>query len=379
MNWHFFSFERFAAIVIKEFIQVSRDRLTLGMMIGIPLIQLTIFGFAINTNPKHLPTAIVDADMSPFTRSMISAMHNSLYFRMEKDLVSEREADNLLRAGKVQFILTFPENYTRELLRGNRPQLLLQVDAADPGTVAYAVSTFQTIASEVMNRDYRPLLPAITTTRDPLDIRLQRCFNPEIRTPINVVPGLLGVILTMTMAFITSLSMTKEKERGTMETLLSTPVRPLEVMLGKIIPYVVVGYVQITLILLLARVVFGIVITGSLGLLLFVSLFFIAANLAVGVTISTIARNQVQAVQMSIFFFLPSILLSGFMFPFRGMPEWAQWIGSILPLTHFLQIARGIILRGAFMGDLWMDFLAIIVFMLTVIMIGLFRYKQTLD
>lgn len=379
MNLRKFSFERFVSIAIKEFIQLRRDRVTLALIIGIPVIQLTIFGFAINTNPKYLPTAIVDADLSPFTRSVISAMHNSEYFRITKDMVSETEAETLLRRGDIQFVITFPENYTRELLRGKQPQILIQADASDPTAVGYAVSTFQTLAVDVLKRDYRPVLPAGTSDTSPLDIRLQRCFNPEIKTPVNVVPGLLGVILTMTMTFITSLSMTKEKERGTMETLLSTPVRPLEVMMGKIIPYLLVGYVQIALVLSLARFVFDITVAGSIPLLLFISLFFIAANLAVGLTISTIAGHQVQAVQMSIFFFLPSILLSGFMFPYRGMPEWAQWIGTILPLTHYLQIVRGIILRGAGMADLLPHFMALVVFMIAVVMLGLFRYKQTLD
>ncbi|MDD3118468.1 MAG: ABC transporter permease [Victivallales bacterium] len=379
MRLQLFSPARFVAVVIKEFIQVRRDRVTLGMMIGIPLVQLVIFGFAINTNPKYLPTAVVDGDMSTFTRSIVSAMNNSEYFRIDKDLVSEKEATALLRRGEVQFIVTFPENFTRELLRGRHPQLLLQADASDPGTVGYAVSSFQTLAPEVLRRDYRPVLPGVAVASLPLDIRVQRCFNPEIETPINVVPGLLGVILTMTMAFITALSMTREKERGTMETLLSTPVRPLEVMLGKIVPYLLVGYVQIGLILVIAWAVFDIRVVGSLPLLLLLSLFFIAANLAVGVTISTIARNQVQAVQMSIFFFLPSILLSGFMFPRRGMPEWAQWIGTALPLTHYLQIVRGIILRGTLLNDLWTPIMAMIVFFLIVVMIGLARYRQTLD
>ncbi len=379
MNLQIFSFRRYLAIVAKEFIQLCRDRMTLALMTGIPLIQLTIFGFAINTNPKHLPTAVVYGDMSTFTRSIVSAMSNSEYFKIVKDNVSEEKAKDLLRCGEVQFILSFPDNFTRELLRGNKPELLLEADASDPSAVGYAVSAFQPIVEQAISRDARPVLPQLTFAKSPVDIRIHRCYNPEIQTPLNIVPGLLGVILTMTMTFITSLAMTREKERGTMETLLSTPVRPLEVMLGKITPFVLVGYVQITLIMIVSRYVFGIIISGSLLQLLVISIFFIAANLAVGLTISIAATNQVQAVQMSIFFFLPSILLSGFMFPFRGMPEWAQWIGTILPLTHYLQIIRGIMLRGAVLSDLIQPVTAIICFMLAAIVIGLLRYKQTLD
>jgi ABC-2 type transport system permease protein len=372
-----FSFKRFAAIVIKEFIQMRRDRMTFAMMVGIPVIQLIIFGYAINTNPKFLPTAIVCADHSPFSRSIVSAMKTSEYFDIITEVDSEQKAADLLKRAEVQFVVTFPEDFSRELVKGQRPELLLQADAADPAAVSYAVASLGELVNIALQKDFRGVLRKQTDSL--VDIRIHRCFNPEIRTQVNVVPGLLGIILTMTMVFITSLAVTREKERGTMETLLSTPVLPLEVMTGKIVPYIVVGYVQITLVLALAGSLFDISISGSIPLLYLIAFFFITANLAVGVTISTLAKNQLQAVQMSVFFFLPSILLSGFMFPFRGMPEWAQWVGNILPLTHFLIIVRGIVLRGAEFADFAGQFMAMVAFLITVIIIGLLRYRKTLD
>ena len=372
-----FSFKRFAAIVIKEFIQMRRDRMTFAMMVGIPVIQLIIFGYAINTNPKFLPTAIVCADHSPFSRSIVSAMKTSEYFDIITEVDSEQKAADLLKRAEVQFVVTFPEDFSRELVKGQRPELLLQADAADPAAVSYAVASLGELVNSALQKDFRSVLRKQTDSL--VDIRIHRCFNPEIRTQVNVVPGLLGIILTMTMVFITSLAVTREKERGTMETLLSTPVLPLEVMTGKIVPYIVVGYVQITLVLALAGSLFDISISGSIPLLYLIAFFFITANLAVGVTISTLAKNQLQAVQMSVFFFLPSILLSGFMFPFRGMPEWAQWVGNILPLTHFLIIVRGIVLRGAEFADFAGQFMAMVAFLITVIIIGLLRYRKTLD
>ena len=372
-----FSFKRFAAIVIKEFIQMRRDRMTFAMMVGIPVIQLIIFGYAINTNPKFLPTAIVCADHSPFSRSIVSAMKSSEYFSIITQVDSEQEAADLLKRAEVQFVVSFPENFSRELVKGQRPELLLQADAADPAAVSYAVASLGELVNGALQKDFRGILRKQPDSL--VDIRIHRCFNPEIRTQVNVVPGLLGIILTMTMVFITSLAVTREKERGTMETLLSTPVMPLEVMTGKIVPYIVVGYVQITLVLALAGTLFDISISGSVPLLYLIAFFFITANLAVGVTISTLAKNQLQAVQMSVFFFLPSILLSGFMFPFRGMPEWAQWVGNILPLTHFLIIVRGIVLRGAEFTDFAGQFMAMVAFLIAVIIIGLLRYRKTLD
>lgn len=373
-----FSFKRFMCVVIKEFIQMRRDRMTFAMMIGIPVIQLIIFGYAINSNPKNLPTAIVSAEESNFSRAIISSMKTSEYFNIMGEVKTEAEAEKILRKADAQFIVTFPPDFSRELVKGHKPQLLIQADAADPSAVAYALSAFEGIVNSALEKELKGNISNIKASA-PVDIRIHRCFNPEIRTQVNVVPGLLGVILTMTMVFITALAVTREKERGTMETLLATPVKPLEVMTGKIIPYMIVGFIQVTLVLILVRFLFDITVAGSITLLYLVATIFIAANLAVGVTISTLAKNQLQALQMSVFFFLPSILLSGFMFPFRGMPDWARCIGSFLPLTHFLEVVRGIILRGAGMLDFYMHFLCIIAFLIGIILIGLLRYRQTLD
>jgi ABC-2 type transport system permease protein len=374
-----FSFNRFKAVVLKEFIQMRRDRLTFAMMIGIPIFQLIIFGYAINTDPKHLPTAVLSADYGPFARTILYAMKNSEYFTIRKEVSSEAELDKLIREGKVNFGIIIPVDFSRDLLRGKQPSLVLNVDATDPMGVSNAMAALVVLIQNVLDRDLNGPLDNLKAKSGPVNLIIHRTYNPEGNTQYNVVPGLLGVILTLTMVFITALAITREKERGTMENLLSTPLRPIEVMTGKIVPYILVGYAQACLILIGIRFIFKIPIVGNTLLLYSVALFFIAANLSVGLTFSTIARNQLQAVQMSIFFFLPSILLSGFMFPIRGMPEWAQYLGSILPLTHFLPIVRGILLKGNHFADFQGHFFAIIAFLLVVLMIGLKRYRQTLD
>jgi ABC-2 type transport system permease protein len=374
-----FSPKRFAAMVSKEFTQMRRDRVTFGMMVGIPLLQLILFGFAINSDPKHLPTAILDNDRSVFSRDMAAAMKNSLYFDFTKELSSEAEADELLRLGRIQFVLTIPQNFGRDLIRGKRPVVLLEADATDPSATSNAVSAIRQAATDAFNRDLTgPLLP-LRADSGPVDLRLHARYNPEAITQYNIVPGLMGVVLTMTLVIITSLAITRERERGTMENLLITPVRPVEVLLGKILPYIIVGYIQMTLIVVAARLLFHVPFIGSLPLLFLVSFPFIAANLGVGITFSTIAQNQLQAVQMSFFFFLPSILLSGFMFPFQGMPVWAQWIGSALPLTHYLRVVRGIVLKGNGFFDILPHMWPIGLFLLVSLGLGVKRYRQTLD
>jgi len=377
MNAKRFSFSRFAAVVRKEFVQMRRDRMTFAMMVGVPVMQLVIFGYAINTNPKNLPTAVVCTDSSPFVRSVLSGLESSGYFQVIGRTRTEDEAAALLRRAEVQFVLSIPPDFSRELAKGHHPALLLEADAADPAAVSYAVGALEPLIAAALAKDSRPSLPSPGAPL--VETRIHRCFNPEINTQINVVPGLLGIILTMTLVFITALAVTREKERGTMEALLATPVRPLEVMIGKITPYILVGYIQVTLVLLLAKLLFGISLSGSAGLLYLVCFFFITANLAVGVTISTLAKNQLQALQMSVFFFLPSILLSGFMFPFRGMPVWAQWVGDVLPMTHFLVIIRGIFLRSAGLPDFLGHFLALIAFLVAALLLGVSRYRRTLD
>lgn len=374
-----FSFARLGAMVWKEFIQMRRDRLTFGMMIGIPMIQLVLFGFAINADPKHLPTAVLLADHGPQGRTLLQAMKNSSYFDFAKVVETEQAAHDALARGEVLFVVTIPEDFSRDLLRGERPVLLVEADATDPAATSNAIGSLRTVVDSALARDLQGPLASLASTSDPIELRIHAHYNPDANTQFNIVPGLMGVILTMTMVIITGLAITRERERGTMENLLSMPTRPLEVMLGKIIPYIAVGYVQVALILVAAKVLFHVPMYGNLGLLLVAAFLFILANLAVGITFSTVVKNQLQAMQMSFFFFLPSILLSGFMFPFRGMPGWAQVIGECLPLTHFLRIVRGILLKGNGLPEIAAELWAIALFTTVVLTIGVKRYRQTLD
>ena len=373
------SWSRFLAILIKEFRQVRRDRLTFGMMVGVPILQLLLFGFAINSDPKHLPAAIVVADASEFSRSFVAGLENSGYFRITHRLQSEAEADQLLANGQVQFVLVVPPDFSRRLVRGERPAMLLAADASDPAATGNAIAALSGIGQRAIGRELSGPLAALKPAEAPFEIRVQRRYNPEGLSSYNVIPGLIGVILTMTMVMMTSLAMTRERERGTLENLLATPARPLEVMLGKIVPYILIGYVQVALILLAARLLFDVPMVGSLALLSLVLVVFIAANLAVGFTFSTIARNQLQAMQLTFFFFLPSMLLTGFMFPFRGMPVWAQAIGELFPLTHFLRIVRGILLKGNGIAEVSPHLWPIALFMLVAGLVALTRYRQTVD
>jgi ABC-2 type transport system permease protein len=379
VNLFGFSFRRFWAMVSKEFVQMRRDRLTFTMMLGIPIMQMVLFGFAINADPRYLPTAVLAADQGVFSRSILGAMQNSGYFRLVRAVSSEAEAAELIEVGDVQFVLSIPEQFSRRLIRGERPALLLTADATDPAATSNAVAAFRTLAESALTRDLEGPLRHLRRGESPLEVIVHPRFNPEAITQFNIVPGLMGVVLTMTLVIITALAITRERERGTMENLLSTPVRPLEVMVGKIIPYIIVGYLQLGVILLAAHFLFQVPLVGSLPLLLAVSLLFIAANLGVGLTFSTLARNQLQAMQMAFFFFLPSILLSGFMFPFRGMPVWAQRIGEILPLTHFLRVVRGILLKGSGLQEIYPNLWPIAVFLVVALFIGLKRFRQTLD
>jgi ABC-2 type transport system permease protein len=373
------SWNRFLAILIKEFRQVRRDRLTFAMMVGVPIIQLILFGFAINSDPKHLPLALVDADRSEFSRAFVAGLENSAYFEITRRAAGEKEGDALLAEGIVQFVLVIPPDFSRKLLRGERPAMLLAADATDPAATGNAIAAINAIAQRSISRDLVGPLASLRPPEDPFEIRIQRRYNPEGLTRYNVVPGLIGVILTMTMVMMTSLAMTRERERGTMENLLATPAKPIEVMFGKIVPYILIGYVQVTVILVVARLLFEVPMVGSLALLSLVLVVFIAANLAVGFTFSTIARNQLQAMQLTFFFFLPSMLHTGFMFPFRGMPNWAQAIGEALPLTHFLRIVRGILLKGNGIAEVAPHLWPIALFMVVAGAVALKRYRQTLD
>ena len=385
------SWQRLYAVLTKEFIQMRRDRVTFAMIVAIPLMQLILFGFAINTNPKQMPTVVIANDHSIFTRSFISGLKNTGYFNIKRNVKNENEAKRLLATGRSQFVITIPSDFTRKLLRREQPEILLEADATDPVATNSAINALNSMAilafqplfqgslGYLQNASKEKInLPGLNY-KAPLTIVTHANYNPERITAYNIVPGLLGVVLTMTLVIITSMGITREREKGTMEHLLSTPVKPLEVMLGKLSPYVIVGYIQVVLILLAAKFIFVIPFHGNVILLLAATLPFIAANLAVGLTFSSLANTQLQASQMSIFFFLPSLLLSGFMFPFRGMPLWAQDVGSMLPLTYFLRIARGIILKGNGIMEIWIDLWPIVAFMVVAILIALARYRKTLD
>jgi ABC-2 type transport system permease protein len=374
-----FSLSRWIGIIVKEFIQLKRDRLTFGMIIGIPVLQLILFGYAINSDPRRLPTAVLSADSSSYSRTLLSAMQTSSYFRLDHFAATQDEVEDLLARGRVQFAVTIPENFGRKLVRGERPVLLVEADASDPAAIGNAIAALQQIAFSSLNRDLSGSLAELVPAQPPVDVRVHRRYNPEAITAYNIVPGLIGTILTMTMVLMTGLAMTRERERGTFENLLSTPALPIEVMTGKIVPYILIGLIQVSLIIAAALLLFEVPMLGSALLLYLVVVIFIAANLTLGITFSSIARNQLQAMQMTFFFFLPSILLSGFMFPFRGMPEWAQWLGSLLPLTHFVVLVRGIMLKGNELPDLVPQIWPIVLFMLVVIGIGLRFYKRTLD
>jgi ABC-2 type transport system permease protein len=379
MRWIGLSGARVLAILIKEFRQIRRDRLTFAMLVGVPIMQLVLFGYAINTDPRHLPLALVVADDSPVVRTFVAGLRNSQYFDVVAQPASEREGDRLLEDGDAQFLLVVPPGFGRRVERGERPALLVAADATDPSAAGNALAAVEPIARQAQARVLSGTLAPLAPTRPAFDVRVQRRYNPEALVRYNIVPGLIGVILTMTMVMMTSLAVTREIERGTMENLLATPARPSEVMIGKIVPYIIVGYVQVGLILLTARLLFNVPMLGSLVLLSGALILFIAANLAVGFTFSTLAKNQLQAMQLTFFFFLPSILLSGFMFPFRGMPRWAQVLGEALPLTHFLRVVRGILLKGNGMAQIAPNLWPIALFMLAAGLVALLRYRETLD
>jgi ABC-2 type transport system permease protein len=378
MNWHF-SFARTFAILAKEFLQMRRDRLTLGMIVGVPIMQLFLFGFAINFNPHALPTAISIDDPGPMARSVVAALNNSSYFDIVAQTNSPVKARRLLQQGKVLFVVEIPANFTRDIVRGAPPDLLVEVDATDTAAGSYAIGALNGIASTALRDDLTGPLAARVQSVPPFNTVTHLLYNPESITQYTIIPGLLAVILTMTMVLMTCLALTRERERGTYENLLAMPATPLEIMIGKISPNIVIGAIQSAIILSVAKFVFDVPMIGSLWLLGLALVFYITANLAVGYTFSTVAENQLQAMQMTMFFLLPAILLSGFAFPFDGMPVWAQWIGEVLPATHFLRVVRGILLKGNGFGDIWPDLWPLILFMFLVSSIALARFRRTLD
>jgi ABC-2 type transport system permease protein len=362
------------AMLIKEFIQLRRDRVSFAMIIMIPLVQLLLFGYAINTNPRHLPTAVLLQEQSDLGRSVLKALQNTAYFDVTHVVQTEAEFDRLLASGAVLFAIEIPANFERNVRRGDRPALLA-ADATDPVAAGSAMAALGNLVQTALAHDRA--IPDGGTP--PFEIRTHARYNPAANTSFNIVPGLVGTILTMTMLIFTALSVTREIERGTMESLLAMPITPVEIMLGKIIPYIIVGFVQAALIIGIGIGLFGVPLLGSLMLLALLSTLFITTNLSIGYTFSTVAQNQLQAMQMSMMFFLPNILLSGFMFPFAGMPGWAQWIGEFLPLTHYLRIVRGIMLKGAVLSDLRYDTLALAGLMLIAMTIAVARFRRTLD
>ncbi|HEY2753182.1 ABC transporter permease [Phenylobacterium sp.] len=374
-----FSAGRVAAVMIKEFKQLTRDRLTYAMMLGLPVIQLLLFGYAINTEPRHLPTAVLVQENSVFARSIVGALKTSAYFDLIAQARSPGELDEMIRQGRVQFAVTVPGDFTRRVARADQAQVLVEADATDPSATGGAVAALAALPQQALSHDLKGGLSARGQGVAPFEVVVHARYNPEAITAYNIVPGLLGVILSMTLVMMTALSVTRETERGTMESLLATPVEPLEVMAGKLAPYVVIGLVQTVIILVLARLLFGVPMAGGwIGLSTGVGLF-IVGSLALGFLISTVARSQLQAMQMSVFYIFPSILLSGFMFPFRGMPGWAQVLGEAIPVTHFLRVVRGALLKGQGLDDTWRELLALLAFVCIVTALAMARYRRTLD
>jgi ABC-2 type transport system permease protein len=374
-----FSFARLGALLAKEFIQMRRDRITFAMMLGVPLMQLVLFGYAINNDPKSLPAALVVTSNDHYTRAMVSALQMTGYYRFDHVAATAAEAEALMAKGAVAFVVTIPSDFARRVERRENPQILIEADATDPAVASGAISTLGTVASNALLRERGMQQEAAENAGSELQVVVHRRYNPESISQFNIVPGLLGVILQMTMVMMTSIALTRETERGTMENLLAMPASPLEIMLGKVLPYLVVGAVQVAVVLVASKLLFSIPFTGSLPLLLSAILIFVLALVLLGYTISTVARTQMQALQLTFFFFLPSILLSGFMFPYRGMPGWAQTFGEVLPLTHFLRIIRAVMLKGAEFSAIATEVGWLVLFVVLFAGIALARFRRTLD
>ncbi|MHA7870377.1 MAG: ABC transporter permease [Salipiger thiooxidans] len=370
-----FSFARLWALLVKETIQMRRDRVTFAMMIGIPLVQLMLFGFAINTDPKELPAALVAPTQDRFTRAMVGALELTGYYRFVAPDATAAEAEEMISRGDVVFVVTVPSDFGKRVEKGDAPTILIEADATDPSVASGAISTLGTVAQQALQRETG------STSADPaaLSVVVHKRYNPEGVTQYNIVPGLLGVILQLTMVMMTAMALTREIERGTMENLLSMPATPLEIMLGKVVPYLGVGAVQVVVVLAAARVIFAVPMMGSLSVILLGIFVFVLALVILGYLISTVARTQMQAMQLTFFFFLPSLMLSGFMFPYRGMPGWAQALGEIFPLTHFLRLIRSVMLKGADVPTVAQSLLALTVFVLVLSLAALMRFRRTLD
>jgi ABC-2 type transport system permease protein len=375
----FFSPTRVLAVLVKEFTQLTRDRLTYAMILVLPIVQLLLFGYAINTEPRHLPTAVLAQENTVFARSILSGVRNSAYFDLTAQVRTPAELDALIRKGQVQFAITIPGDFTRRVIRGDKAQILVESDATDPAATGAATAALAALPAQALSHDLRGLAAQRAPGAQTFEVVVHNRYNPESITAYNIVPGLLGIILSLTLVMMTALSVTREHERGTMESLLATPVEPLEVMVGKLAPYVIVGLIQTIIILILARFLFAVPMQGGwMGLGIGI-LLFIIGSLSLGFLISTLARTQLQAMQMSVFYIFPSILLSGFMFPFRGMPGWAQAIGQAVPVTHFLRVVRGTLLKGQGPADTWPSLVALGIFVCVVAALAMLRYRRTLD
>jgi ABC-2 type transport system permease protein len=374
-----FSLSRVTAVLVKEFIQLTRDRLTYAMILVMPLLQLLLFGYAINNDPHHLPAAVLVQDNSAYSRSVVAALANSGYFDITEQARTPEELDKAIAMGRVQFAITIPGDFERRVVRGDKPQVLVEADASDPAATGTALAALAGLPAQALARDLVGPVAARAPGPGAFEVVVHRRYNPENISAYNIVPGLLGIILSLTLVMMTSLGVTREYERGTMEALLATPVKPLEVMVGKLAPYVIVGLIQTAVILTLARLLFAVPMDGGWAALALGVLLFIVGSLALGFLISTVSRTQLAAMQMSFFYVMPSILLSGFAFPFRGMPGWAQALGSALPVTHFLRVVRGALLKGQGLAETWPSLGALALFMLIVTGLAMARYRTTLD
>ncbi|HQU68483.1 MAG TPA: ABC transporter permease [Albidovulum sp.] len=379
MTSRFFSLTRLAALLRKELIQMRRDRITFAMMLGIPLIQLMLFGFAINSDPKGLPAALVAPTQDRFTRAMVTALELTGYYRFTHPDASAAEAEALITRGEVSFVVTVPSDFGRRVQRGDAPQILIEADATDPSVASGAISTLGTVASEALLRETGGEAAAAEAAAAGMQVIVHKRYNPEGITQYNIVPGLLGVILQMTMVMMTSMALTREVERGTMENLLSMPATAIEIMLGKVLPYLGVGAVQVVVVLVASKLIFSVPFVGALPLLLIGVFIFVTSLVILGYLISTLARTQMQAMQLTFFFFLPSLLLSGFMFPYRGMPGWAQALGEIFPLTHFLRLIRAVMLKGSDYAGVAQPMAALALFVAVYAGFALARFRRTLD
>jgi ABC-2 type transport system permease protein len=371
--------ERLRSIFWKEFIQMRRDRATLGMMLGIPVIQLMLFGYAVNMDVRHLPATVLDYSHTQESRSLIQRFEATGNFRLTRATDSYEEALRLVDRGSARAAIVIPADFARRMKRGGPAQVQVLVDASDPTVSQNAIAAAQLVGQSVNLEIVSSLAGPLARTVPPLDVRVRPLYNPALKTAIFIVPGIIGVLLSNMLIIITAMAIVREREAGTLEQLIVTPLSRTEIMLGKIAPYVVVGYVQMTAVLVLGSILFQVPIRGSLLTIYLIAFLFIVASLGLGLFVSTLARTGAQAIQSSFFFLLPNIMLSGFMFPREGMPAFAQALGWAIPLTYFLQILRGVILKGVGIAELWPQALALVGFAVLFFTFAVQRFHKTLD